>query len=236
MFNFDDFNLVGKDLFAQGLVDPVSGSLSVREGDRIYITKRNAMLAHLKPEDIIEVPLEAPDLNDELAAWEVLVHRAVYKETAFNAMVHAYPPYGIALSIGTENKILPIDGKGQAALRSIPVVRAKPVIPGREKTTSDDIIKYLPPVFKSGYSAAVVKEYASFAVGTTLIEAFRNTICLEDSCRIVAIGKSLSGSGSSSSSDKHRRPETPVRRTALPPSIGVMGNSRGGRRGSSFGR
>ena len=236
MFNFEDFSLVGKDLFALGLVDPVSGSMSVREDGKIYITKRSAMLAHLRQEDIIEIPLEGVSELDDQAAWEVAVHRAVYKDTAFNALILAYPPNGIALSIGTENKILPIDAKGQATLRSIPVVRAKPVIPGRERSTSDDLVKYLPPVFKSGYSAAVVKEYGSFAVGANIIEAFKNTVALEDSCRIIAIKHSLSGSSSSSSSDKHRRPEPPVRRTAIPPSIGVMGNSRGGRRGSSFGR
>ena len=233
MFNFDDFSLVGKDLFVLGLVDPAGGSLSVRSEGKIFITKRNAMLAHLRQDDIIEVPLEGGDSSDDLAAWEVLVHRAVYKETNFNAIVHAYPPYAIALSIGTENKILPIDGKGQAALRSIPVVRAKPVIPGREKATSDDLIKYLPPVFKSGYSAAVVKEYASFSAGADLIEAFKNTVALENSCKIIAISKSLSGGGSS---ERNKRPEHPVRRTAIPPSIGVMGSSRGGRRGTFGGR
>ncbi len=233
MFNFDDFSLVGRDLFILGLVDPVSGSLSMRSDGKIYITKRNAMLAHLRQEDIIQVPLDGPSESDEQAAWEVLVHRAVYKETNFNAIVHAYPPYGIALSITTENKIIPVDGKGQSALRSIPVVRAKPVIPGREKTTSDDIIKYLPPVFKSGYSAAVVKEYAGFSAGADLIEAFKNIVAMENSCKIIAISRSLSGGGSS---ERNKRPEHPVRRTAIPPSIGVMGSSRGGRRGTFGGR
>jgi L-fuculose-phosphate aldolase len=234
MFNFDDFSLVGKDLFTLGLVDPAGGSLSVRSEGKIFITKRNAMLAHLRPDDVIEVPLDAVNESDDQAAWEVLVHRAVYKETTFNAIVHAFPPYAIALSIGTENKIIPVDGKGQAALRSIPVVRAKGVIPGREKTTSDDIIKYLPPVFKSGYSAAVVKEYASFAAGADLMEAFKNTVALENSCKIIAISKSLSGGGVSS--ERNKRPDHPVRRTAIPPSIGVMGSSRGGRRGTFGGR
>jgi len=219
MDNFDEFSLVGKDLYALGLVDSMSGSLSVRKGDRILITKRNAMLGHLKEEDIVEVPLEGGGKEDA-AAKELQVHRAIYKETSFNAVVHAYPTYGITLSISTENKIIPVDIKGQTVLRSIPVVRAR--------AASEELIKFLPPVFKSGYLVSLVKEYGSFAVGGSLIEALQYTTCLEDSCKIFAVNRSLAPV------EKPKRPERYERRTAIPPSIGVMGRPRGGSRG--FGR
>ncbi|MFH1710308.1 MAG: class II aldolase/adducin family protein [bacterium] len=224
MDNFEEFNLVGKDLYMLGLVDCVGGSLSVRRGDKIYITKKNAMLGHLREDDIVEIPFEgesdSPLLAEELAAKEVHVHRAIYKETSFNAVVHAYPSYGIALSISTENKIIPVDVKGQSVLRSIPVVRAK--------ATSDELVKFLPPIYKSGYLASLVREYCSFAVGKDLIEALQYTTCLESSCKILAVNKSLTVV------EKPRRPEHHERRTAIPPSIGVMGRPRGGGRG--FGR
>lgn len=229
MVNFEEFSLVGRDLYALGLVDSSSGSLSVRSEGKIYITRKNAMLGHLKEEDIVEVPLEGDGERDGLAAGELYVHRAIYKETSFNAVVHAYPPCGIALSIGTDNKIIPADAKGQAVLRSIPVVRAKAIAPGKEKITSEEMIRFLPPVYKSGYLVSLVKEYGSFAVGESLLEALRYTTCLEDSCKIAVIGKSLTGTA-----EKQRRPEHPVRRTAIPPGIGVMDRPRGYKRG--FGR
>jgi len=219
MDNFDEFSLVGKDLYALGLVDSTSGSLSIRKGDRILITKKNAMLGHLKEEDIIEVPLEGDGGKDE-AAKEVQVHRAIYRETNSGAVVQAHPPYGIALSISTENKIIPPDIKGQTVIRSIPVVRAK--------AASEELIKFLPPVFKSGYVVSLVKEYGSFAAGRSLIEALQYTTCLEDSCKIFAVNRSLA------TVEKPRRPEHHERRSAIPPSIGVMGRPRGGSRG--FGR
>ena len=219
MDNFDEFSLVGKDLYMLGLVDSMSGSLSMRIGDRILITKRNAMLGHLKEEDIVEVPLEGGGKEDA-AAKELQVHRAIYRETSFNAVVHAYPTYGITLSINTENKIIPADIKGQTVLRSIPVVRAR--------AASEELMKFLPPVFKSGYLVSLVKEYGSFAVGGSLIEALQYTTCLEDSCKIFAINRSLTPV------EKPKRPERYERRTAIPPSIGVMGRPRGGSRG--FGR
>jgi L-fuculose-phosphate aldolase len=220
MDNFDEFSLVGKDLYALGLVDSMSGSLSVRKGDRIFITKKNAMLGHLKEEDIVEVPLEGDGVKEDAAAKELQVHRAIYRETKFNAVVQAHPPYGIALSISTENKIIPPDIKGQTVIRSIPVVRAK--------AASEELIKFLPPVFKSGYVVSLVKEYGSFAVGGGLIEALQYTTCLEDSCKIFAINRP------STTVEKQKRPERYERRTAIPPSIGVMGRPRGGSRG--FGR
>lgn len=225
MDNFEEFSSVGKDLYMLGLVDSMSGSLSIRSGDKIYITKKDAMLGHLKKEDIVEVPLDGKGEGDDLAAKELQVHRAIYKETNFNAVVHAHPPYGIALSISTENKIIPPDIKGQSVIRSIPVVRAKAV--------SEELVKFLPPVFKSGYLVSLVKEYGSFAVGADLYEGLRYTTCLEDSCKIFAVNKSMTPV------EKQRRPEQHERRTAIPPSIGVMGRPRGGStRGGSrgFGR
>jgi ribulose-5-phosphate 4-epimerase/fuculose-1-phosphate aldolase len=220
MHNFEEFNSVGKDLYMLGLVGSGTGSLSVRSGDKIYITKRNAMLGHLQEGDIIEVPLEGAGQGEELAAKEIQVHRAIYKETNFNAVIQAFPPYGIALSINTENKIIPADIKGQTVLRSIPVVRAK--------SSPEELVKYLPPVYKSGYIVSLVKEYGSFAVGASLFETLQYTTCLEDSCKIIAINRSLT------TVEKQKRPEHHERRTAIPLGIGVMGRPRGSRRG--FGR
>ena len=216
MDNFEEFSLVGKDLYMLGLVDSGSGSLSVRIGNKMYVTKKKAMLGHLRQEDIAEIPLDVEGEKDEFA-----VHRAIYRETNFNAIIHAQPPYGIALSITMENKIMPADMKGQTVLRSVPVVRAK--------ANSDELIKFLPPVYKSGYMISLVKEYGSFAVGANLLEALQYTTCLEGSCKILAVNKSLAVPV-----EKQRRPEHHERRTAIPPSIGVMGRQRGGSRG--FGR
>ncbi len=229
MNNFEEFSSVGKDLYMLGLVDSMSGSLSVRSGDRLYITKKNAALGHLKEGDIVEVPLEGE--SDELAAWELQVHRAIYKESNFSAVVHAYPPYGIALSIGTENKIIPADVKGQAMLRSIPVVRTRAITPGKERTSSEDLAKFLPPVFKSGYLISLIKDFGSFAVGGSLSEALQYTTCLENSCKIIAINKSLI---SAEKQNQPQRDRQPARRSAIPPSIGVMDRTRASRRG--FGR
>ncbi len=229
MEKFEEFSLAGKALFTAGLIDSRSGNMSIRSGDRIFITKQDAMLANLTEADIIEVPLEGG--SEPLAARELPVHRAIYKETNFNAVIHAQPPYGLALSVSTENKIMPQDAKGQIVLKSIPVVRAKAIMPGREQIGADELTKYLPPIYKSGYMVSLVKEYGSFAVGASLLDALQYTTCLEVSCKISALAKMLSSGGER---QQRRSDQPPVRRTAIPPGIGVMDRSRGSRRG--FGR
>lgn len=221
MEKLDEFIMVGKDLYMLGLVDSHGGSLSIRTGDRIFITRKNAMLGHLKEEDILEAPLEGGSATDEAASRELPVHRAIYKETGFNAIVHATPLYAVALSVPADNRINPIDSKGQLMLRGIPVVRTK------DKIGSEEVAKLLPPIFKSGYQVAIIKEYGSFAVGASLLDALHYTTCLESSCKIIAVNKMLVAR------EVRKEPEK-ERRTAIPPGIGVMGRSRYSKRG--FGR
>lgn len=227
MSKYDDFSLVGRDLYMLGLVDSIGGSISVREGSNIYITKRGAMLGHLKEGDIIELPLEGESADDDKASRELPVHRAIFRETNFNAIISANPPYAVALSINTENKIMPQDMKGQAVLRSVPVVKAKSFMSGRDRMVPDDMVKLLPPVYKSGYSVSVVKEYGSFAIGADLFEALQYTTCLEASSKVMSLSKNVTPP------EKPRRHE-PERRSAIPPGIGVMDRTRGYKRG--FGR
>jgi len=206
---FEDFALVGKELFESGLVCSHSGNLSIRKGESIFITRRDVMLAHLKEDDIIELPLEGKGERDEEASRELVVHRAIYKNTGALAIVHAHPAHAIALSI-VESKIIPQDAEGSFFLRSVPVVRV------REAIGSDEVAKLLPPIFSSNYVVAVVKGHGSFSVGSSVLEAYHYTSCLENTCRIITILKPLEA----------RPPRVAEPRKAIPPGIGVMDRRR----------
>ncbi len=219
MVNTADFISAGKALFERGLTGLTSGTLSVKEGDKIYITRKGAVLRDLRESDIVETGLEGEAGN---ASDDLPVHRAIYKETQFGAIIQAYPPNAIALSMNIENKIMPPDSRGQMLLRSIPVVRARTSPAGAR---IDELSRFLPPIYKSGYAVSVVKELGTFAVAENLSEALELTICAETSCRILAVNKSFA------QPERHRPPEMEKRRSALPPSIGVMGRQRQYKRG-----
>ncbi len=48
------FQTVGRDMFARGLVSSSSGNLSIRMGERMIITRRGSMLNCLQEQDLGE--------------------------------------------------------------------------------------------------------------------------------------------------------------------------------------
>lgn len=212
----EQFKLVGKLMFEEGLVHAGAGNLSIRQGDNILITRKGSMLSILKDEDIVTVGIE-PSEADKDASIELVVHRAIYKGSKAQAIVHAHPAYAIALS-NTEEKIIPQDAEGKFYLKSIPVVKA------RDTIGSEEIARFLPPVFGGGYVSAIVKGHGTFAVGADLIEAYKLTSTLENTCKIILLTKRPQAQ------TQPQRGREDRRGPAIPPGIGVMDRSRYQRR------
>lgn len=227
MAKFDDINKVGRDLFMLGLVEGSGGSISVRMDNRITITKKGAMLGYLREDDLIELSLDEQSAEDEKASKELPVHRAIYKETPFKAIISASPSTAIALSMTSENKINPLDQKSQAVIRSIPVVRL------RDRGNLDEAVKMLPSIYKSGYFVSLIREYGTFAVGEDLYEAMAYTSSAEQASKVIVANKIMTPEIRKSEPHHVSR----ERRSAIPPSIGVMDrSSRGGGFKRGFGR
>jgi len=208
-----EFQRIGKYLFQEGLIGSHGGNMSVREGDKIFITRRDVMLSEIKEGDIIEVGM-SPDERDALASRELPTHRAVYRETRAAAIVHAHPPNAIAISI-TDNKIIPQDAEGLYLFKSAAIVRV------RQAIGSDEAARLLPSFLQGGSVVAVVKGHGSFALGKNLEEAYKYTSSLENSCRILVAIRASGGTRPPIAKEKIEH-----RRSAIPPGIGVMDRSR----------
>ncbi|OGB86930.1 hypothetical protein A3H38_00320 [candidate division WOR-1 bacterium RIFCSPLOWO2_02_FULL_46_20] len=214
---FEEFRRIGKLLFQEGLVDACGGNISVREGDKVFITHRDAMLGDLREKDIVEVGLEAGE-QDSSASREINAHRAVYKQSGAKAIVHAHPANTIAVSI-TDNKIVPQDAEGTFVFKSAPILRV------RSSIGSEETARMLPAFLGNENVVAVLKGHGSFAIGDNLEEAYKRTSALENSCK-VTVAVRASG-GRSAPRDRERelgRP--PQRKPAIPPALGVMDRSR----------
>ena len=209
----EQFQLVGRLLFEEGLVHAGAGNLSIREQDTIYITRTGILLSEIKEGDIISVGMEPTDADKE-ASIELPVHRAIYKGSSVAAIIHAHPAYAIALSI-SEEKIIPQDAEGRYFLKSIPVVKV------REAIGSAEVARFLPPIFSGGYHGAVVRGHGSFTVGADLLEAYKLTSSLENSCKIIVLTKKLYQPPPPKPHEERQR-----RGPAIPPGIGVMDRSR----------
>ena len=179
------FQTVGRDLFTKGLVSSHSGNLSLRLGERLIITRRGSRLNCLDENDLIETGLNKNDRNTPLASVELAVHRAIYRETQAQAIVHAHPPHAVALSL-TETEIVPIDTEGQSIMEKVPVLGwDQKVKPG---SFGEEIARALK---KS--RVVLVHGHGTFAIGQLLEEAHNYTATLEESCQVICLLKSLRG-------------------------------------------
>jgi len=104
--------------------------MSIRDGERIVITRRGSMLGRLGDDDLVEAGME-PGAADERCSRELVVHRAIYAATAASAIVHAHPVHTIARSF-TAGSITPSDSEGLYALGAVPVVSSEVTIASPE--------------------------------------------------------------------------------------------------------
>jgi L-fuculose-phosphate aldolase len=171
------FQTIGADIFQRGLISSHAGNLSIRAGNRILLTRRGSMLGHLAEKDIVELPLDGDDSQVLMASSEVVVHKAIYKNTSALAVVHAHPPYATLLSM-IQDEIIPVDSEGSYLFKKIPVVSTETTIGSREASVV--ISDYL-----REYKLVMLRGHGSFARGDMLEEAYLLTSSLEASAFFV---------------------------------------------------
>ncbi len=172
-----DFQRYGRDLFMRGLTSSHGGNLSVRQGDRIFITRRGSSLANIREGDVIEIGMESDDSNIMLASSELLVHRAIYQNTSALAIAHVHPPIAVALSL-VEDEIIPIDNEGSYTLHKVPVIQA-------ELTTGSKQVAALASQTLREYKVVFLRGHGVFSTGQMLEEAYQWCSALEEACKII---------------------------------------------------
>jgi L-fuculose-phosphate aldolase len=177
------FQTVGRDLCARGLVSSHSGNLSIRLGECLCITHRSSMLGCLEEHDLIETKINKNDRFTPLASTELAVHRAIYKRTSASAVVHAHPAHAVALSF-SEQEIIPSDIEGNLLLSIVPVLDC--VTTAKSGSCAEEIAEALVT-----HKIVLVRGHGSFAAGQLLEEAYLYTTTLEESCRLIYLLKAL---------------------------------------------
>jgi L-fuculose-phosphate aldolase len=174
-----EFERIGKRLFAEHLVGGNFGNISMRSGPDGFFIKRSGTYLDVADEPVFvtfkgDVPREASS--------EYRVHLEVYRQTGFDAIVHAHPPHAIAASL-VMDEIIPEDSEGKMFCQKIPVV---PGTPGSQEL-ADNVARAL-----SSSKLVIVRGHGTFAAGMTLDEAFVYTSLAEHSCRILQLKRNIS--------------------------------------------
>ena len=169
---FQEFRRIGQFLDRRGLISSHGGNMSIRQGDKMLVKRRGAMLGDLNPWDVVEMSIEEIDSKIMIASTEALVHRAIYRETDHLAVVHCHPVYTIALSL-IEDEITAIDAEGAFNLKKIPILDLKLPIGAHESAIHV-------PKMLNNYKVVVVRSHGIFAGAETLEEAYNwATVCEE---------------------------------------------------------
>ena len=179
------FANIGRDLFLSGAISSHGGNLSELRGNRIFITRRSAMLGRLGEDDVVWTQVAACE-RDEDCSRELIVHRAIYESTDARAIVHAHPVHTIARSL-REGVIVPIDSEARYVLGEV-----VPVVSAEETIGSAEAAVLLADALKQ-HPVAVLRSHGVFARGATLEEAFYHVSCLEVACRILDIDDAAGG-------------------------------------------
>jgi len=180
-----EFQWVGRELTARGLLTLHAGNLSVRHDGRVFITRTGSTLARLAASDVVETPLDLEKPRHPMASMELPAHLAIYEATGAGAVVHAHPASAIALSFVTD-RIVPVDSEGAIILREVPVIRARQVV------GSPEIARKAAASLRD-HRIVVVARHGSFAIGHSLEEALSVTTTLEMSAKIALMVRALGG-------------------------------------------
>jgi L-fuculose-phosphate aldolase len=169
-----EFKRIGKRLFNEHLIGGNFGNISIRKGKEGFFIKRTGTYLD-SPGKLAFVPFNG-DVPKE-ASSEYRVHHEVYRKTNYEAIVHAHPPYAVALSL-VMDKIVPEDSEGEMLCPEILVVRGDP---GSQEIADNVALALV------SSKLVIVRGHGTFAAGKTLDEAYIYTSFAEHSCRILAI-------------------------------------------------
>jgi L-fuculose-phosphate aldolase len=178
---YQQFREVGRDLYVAGMVSSHGGNISMRLGDRVVIKRRGAMLGRLKPPDLVETGIERNDSGVALASTELIVHRAIYRETPALAIVHCHPRTAIAFSL-SRPEIVPVDVEASYLLKKVPVFAEE--FPSGTPEMAATLAAAL-----AQYKIVMMRGHGSFAIGQTLDEAFFWSSVLEEACQVALWAK-----------------------------------------------
>lgn len=169
------FSLTGHQLLLSGMNSSHSGNLSVIDREYIYITRTGTMLDHINDGDIIKA--DCTDRNPPKVSMEYPVHRQIYIDTAFNAIIHCHPPHATALSL-LRDEIEPLDMEGKRIVSTVPVVSGE-----------DNIPELVSAQCQKGHRAVMVRGHGVFVAAENMEEALHVATALEMSAKIICLSR-----------------------------------------------
>jgi len=175
---------VGRRLYGRGLIAGNEGNVSVRDGDRLYITPAGVCKGFLRPEDIVVTDLEGRPTAGGRASTEVMMHTAVYRRRAdAQAVVHAHPPTATAFAVAGIPLDRPLIAEGVVTLGAVPV------IPYGMPSTSDLAQSVERAICEA--HGLLLANHGALTVGENVYRAWERMETLEQLARVSLVTRTL---------------------------------------------
>lgn len=164
-----------------GLSPGSSGNLSIRAGDRIYITGSGTSLGQLKPADIAVLDEDGVHVGGARPSKESPLHVAFYRrDPGHGAVVHLHSPSAVAASClepwAEHSAVPPLTPYFVMRVGQTPLMPYRH--PGDAQLGSD--LLGIPWRLR----AALLANHGSVVAGTDMDDAVDRAIELEEACRI----------------------------------------------------
>lgn len=179
----------GRLIYAQGLVSGTSGNISVRvDRDTILVTPSGCHKGMLKEENLLYYDIRAGEAvgdSENQPSSEIRMHALVYQQCPdVGAVIHAHPPYVIALTIVDDSFHEPILPEAILSLGSV-------VNCGYATPTTEDVVKIMEEPIMTGSRVLILDRHGSVTLGTDLKDAYCRLETLEQVAKVTAIAKSI---------------------------------------------
>lgn len=189
----EEICLVGRQMYKYKFVDGTAGNISARlDNDRILITPSGLSKGFMRPEKLIIVDMDGnkvehdDDTADLKPSTETPMHLEAYKRRPdVNGVVHAHPPYAVALTMAGINMQTYTIPEAIILLGEVP--NAPYATPA---TTEDrDVISHL----AVNHDAIMLSFHGSLTMGKDVWQAFMRLETLEHTAHLTYLVHQLGG-------------------------------------------
>jgi L-fuculose-phosphate aldolase len=163
-------------LYERGLTSALSGNISVRVQQAVFISPTRVPRFKVQPDDVSVVSMAGERLEGKPPSSELLTHLAIYNATDTSAIVHAHSRFATALSF-FEGDLESPDVEGKHLLGRVPLS------PYAEPGTTDlgNIVSQV----ISGYKGVLLQNHGLIAVGANLEQAFIVAEAIERAAQLI---------------------------------------------------
>ncbi len=191
---------IGKMLFDRELVDASGGNISVRDGDKVYVSPRRTghdNQWNLEEDSIIVTDLcKIPIIGDlESISREAATHYYIYQNfPEVGAVIHAHPLFMMAF--GSAHMDMPAVSEGsRAVLSEQPITNTPEVIPGSVEQ-AEEVVKIFKARRRIDPEVPLIcglPFHGSFAAGGTLNDAYMYTEVANNCAKILIYRQTMFG-------------------------------------------